>query len=94
MGNRLLSAVGLIILLKIVSSRHSSRLIKECQNVLISRLRTLSSSRHLNKKNCASLLTDSEVDVQEFTISSISDANSDDSWFVIVYIDGTSVKFK
>ncbi|KAI9565214.1 putative uncharacterized protein K02A2.6-like [Daphnia sinensis] len=35
-----------------------------------------------------------QVNVQEFTISSICDVNSDDSWFVIVHIDGAPVKFK
>ncbi len=55
----------------------------------------MNNQQHTNQtKNCSSLQTESEVNTEEFIISSIGISSRDDSWYVIMYIDDSPVKFK
>ncbi len=57
--------------------------------------RTKNNQQHTNQtKNCLSLQTEAEVNTEEFLISSIGMSHKDDSWYVIIYIDGSPVRFK
>jgi predicted aspartyl protease len=74
-----------------VSSQHSSSLNKDRINVLTHAPRTISSTQI--RIFFSSLQTDSGVNTEESIISSIGIAR-DDSWYVIIHMDDSPVKFK